>query len=103
MIKTPVVLRPEYRITYELLETDGLGDLTFAHSEVLVPWSASVRRKYTDDLRQLMKLRNKPLHVLCDNAKLRKFVELLGFRYRATLPGHPDMEIYILEDQSWVK
>ena len=32
----------KYRITYEVLETKELGDITFAHSEVLVPWTAEI-------------------------------------------------------------
>lgn len=102
-LKTPVVLRPEYVITYEIMDTREVGRITFAHSEVFVPWTTKVRRQYASDLRQLMKLRNQPLFVLCNNKKLRKFIKLLGFRFRANLPGHPGMQIYIMEDPSWVK
>lgn len=103
MIKVPVVVRPEYRITYEVLETKELGDITFAHSEVLVPWTAEIRRRYTKDLQSLMRLRVKPLYVLCDNEKLRKFITLLGFKHKADVPSKPGMSIYIMEDPSWVK
>ena len=103
MIKVPVVVRPEYLITYEVLETKELGDITFAHSEVLQPWTAEIKRKYTRDLQSLMSLRTKPLYVLCNNEKLRKFITLLGFKHKADVPAQPGMSIYIMEDPSWVK
>lgn len=74
--KVPVIRRPEYTVSLEQINPET----AFAHVDIHVPWTASVRRRFSEDLDRFYEIHGGPLYtgIRPDDLKLQRFTRLMG-------------------------